>query len=110
MAVPETIQQAVIGHILEITVKKTSATGAVSVRDISGGTTLEILAKPPSGTAKTLTAALTTDGTDGKLDFTTVSGTIDESGIWEIQGKITEGASPITYTSIGKLKVIANLA
>ena len=110
MAVPETIQEGVIGHILEVTVKKTSAAGVISVRDISGGTTLQILADPPVGSVKTFTAAFTTDGTDGKLDYTTVSGDIDESGMWDIQAKVTEGASPITHTSVGELRVIANLA
>ena len=110
MAVLETIQEAAIGHLIEITVKKTSSTGALSVRDISGQTALAIYAKPPVGAAKTFTASLTTDGTDGKLDYTTVSGDIDESGMWDIQAKVTEGASPITHTSVGELRVIANLA
>ena len=106
----EEVQFDAIGHIIEITAKKRDADRTLSVRDISGQTALSILAEPPSGTVKTFTAALTTDGTDGKFQYATVSGDLDESAIWKIQGKVTEGSSPIQSTAIGKLLVKDNLA
>ncbi len=105
----EEVQYDAIGHILEVTAKKRDADGTLSVRDISGQTALAIYGEPPSGTVKTFTGSLTTDGTDGKFQYATVSGDLDESGIWKFQGKVTEGSSPIQSSGIGKLLVKDNL-
>ncbi len=107
----EEVQINSLGHIIEITVQKTDAAGTRSVRDISGQTALKIFALPPVGSVKTFTAALTSDGTDGKMRYTTANtADLDESGKWKIQGNITEGATPIYDTAIGEIRVIDNLA
>ncbi len=104
------VQLGAVGHIIELTVKKKAEDGTISVRDISGQTALSIYAEPKIASAKTFTAALTTDGTDGKMQYTTTaSSDLDESGEWKIQGLVTEGASPITKTAITKILVKDNL-
>ena len=54
--------------------------------DISGASTMTIKLQAPSGTVTTHTAALYTDGTDGKFYFTTSTATLDETGEWLGQG------------------------
>ena len=107
----EEVQINSLGHVIEITVETTDAAGTRGARDISSQTALKIFADPPVGSVKTFTAALTTDGTDGKMQYiTAATGDLDESGVWKIQGNITEGATPIYDTAIGKIRVIDNLA
>ena len=108
----EEVQINAVGYIVEVTVQTRAADGTRSARDISGQTLLQIFAKAPvSRTVQTWTAALTTDGTDGKLQYTTTATSdLNESGVWKIQGNVTEGASPIFDTEIGDLRVIDNLA
>lgn len=79
----EEIHQEDIGTILETTIKNDNAPV-----DISIATTREILLKKPSGALLTRTGILVTDGTDGKMKYTTISGDLDEVGVWQIQGHI----------------------
>ena len=110
MADIEQVQLGVIGHTLEIEVQRMDADGNLAARDISGQTALAIIATPPIGSKKTFTASLTNTGSDGKLDYVTAaSSDLDESGLWKLQGHITEGGSPITKTEVGFLRVIDNL-
>jgi hypothetical protein len=93
-----------IGVVFQATIKDDGV-----VRNISGASTIEFLLDPPSGGLKTLTGSLTTDGTDGKCEYTTVSGDLDETGTWEVQVKITEGSTPIFHASIDEIVVKRNL-
>ncbi len=56
--------------------------------DISAATTTEILLRRPRGGTKREAATFTTDGTDGKVEFTTDATTLDTVGIWEVQARI----------------------
>jgi hypothetical protein len=56
--------------------------------DISAATTTEIVFKSPDGTVTAQDASFVTDGTDGKLTYTTSSGDIDKEGLWLLQGHI----------------------
>ena len=67
----------------KIVVTVTDDTG--TVEDISSATTRSILLTDPSGTETTKSASFTTDGTDGKIEYTTVNGDINASGTWELQ-------------------------
>jgi hypothetical protein len=78
------------------------------VLDISAATDMMLYFKPPSGTVKEETAALYTDGTDGKLVYTTVADWLDEIGIWEVQAGFALG-SWSGRTSVGSFPVFANL-
>lgn len=72
-----------IGTIFELTVKDGNVT-----LDISTAIAIEIIFKKPSGTVVTQTAAFQTDGTDGIMQYTTISGDLDETGGWKIQGRV----------------------
>lgn len=56
--------------------------------DISGATTKQLIFKKPSGDKLTKSASFYTDGTDGILTYTTVSGDLDEIGTWKLQGYV----------------------
>ncbi len=101
----EEVHQEDIGTIIEVTVKN----GSVVV-DISAATTLSIfLKKPVSATVLTKTGVLTTDGTDGKMQYTTISGDLDEEGVWQIQGYVVTAAGE-WRTNIKDMSVFSNLA
>lgn len=59
-----------------------------TVIDISDATTTEIIFKKPTGDTVTKLASFYTDGTDGIIKYTAVSGDIDTVGSWKIQSHI----------------------
>ncbi len=82
------VQVGDTGTEIELTVRDEGV-----VVNLSGATTLEIiLTAPITGTEKTLTAELVTDGTDGKLRAYTEADTIDEEGSWYAQAHIVSAA------------------
>lgn len=85
MSADKEIRLGDVGTQFIVTVK--SANG--SIVDISGFTTYEIFFKKPNGESETKTAALYTDGTDGKITYTTVDGDIDVAGLWRMQARLS---------------------
>jgi len=75
------IHRGDIGTAFVVTVKQGS-----NVIDISGATTAQILFEKPDGSVLTKTASLTTDGTDGKMQYASQSGDLSVSGSWRLQG------------------------
>lgn len=73
-----------IGTVIEMTVTNQDD----AVVDLSTATTKQIILKKPDGTKLTKTASFVTDGTDGKLSYTTASGDIDQSGPWQLQAYV----------------------
>ena len=92
-----------IGTVFELTVKE----GALVVDD-SGATTKQIYFKKPDGTVVTKTAAFSSDGTDGKLKYTTVTGDLTPTGSWEIQCHLIFSTGE-WKTDIGTFTVHPNL-
>ena len=83
-----------------------------SVVDISGtgsdAANKRIIFKKPSGSTVDQAASFNSDGTDGKLYYTTVSDDLDEDGIWKMQAKVIISAQ--TFRSdIHTFKVHRNL-
>ncbi len=76
--------------------------------DISGATTKQIKLKKPDGTVLTKAAVFSTDGTDGKMFYQTISGDIDETGEWLIQGYVVLGTGTWN-TSVHAFRVFENL-
>ena len=74
-----------IGTVLEVTLQ--DETGAAL--DVSDATVMQIVLQKPDKTTVTKTAVHTTDGTNGKIQYVTVSGDIDQAKTWKIQGKVT---------------------
>jgi hypothetical protein len=76
--------------------------------DISTATTKQIYFKKPNGATLTKTATFTTDGTDGKIEYTTVADDIDVAGTWQIQGRLVFGSNEFA-TAIGSFTAEARL-
>jgi len=92
-----------IGTVLRVTVKD----GDDAV-DVSTATTKTIILEDPSGNNSDKAATFTTDGTDGKIQYTTVSGDLDERGNWSIQAKVVM-PSGTWYSDIYTFEVHGNL-
>lgn len=99
----EEIHVGDIGTILEATIKNIN-----TVVDISTATTKSILLQKPSGAVLTKAGNFTTDGTDGKLDYTTISGDLDESGVWQIQSHVINAVGD-WHSDIKSFSVFPNL-
>jgi len=92
-----------VGTVFVVTVK--DDTTAV---DISAATTKQIIFMAPDGGKLTKAATFTTNGTDGKMQWTTVANDLDEPGTWKIQGKVVLTAGT-WYTDISTFVVEGNL-
>jgi hypothetical protein len=73
-----------VGTVFERTIHDQSNV----VVDISGATTKQLIFVKPNGAKLTKTAGFTTDGKDGKLRYSTVSGDLNLSGTWSVQAHI----------------------
>lgn len=63
-----------------------------AVVDVSLASTKQLWFKKPDTTVTKKTASFTTNGTDGKLQYTTIAGDLDNAGVWEIQGYVVLAA------------------
>lgn len=82
--------------------------------DISTATGLTIYLRPPTGDVVTKTGTLTSSGTDGKFQYTTVAADLPLArkelvGPWSAQGQYTLG-SAVHHTSIIQFTVEDSLA
>ena len=92
-----------IGTRFEVTIKDDGV-----VVDISSATTKEIIFKKPDGNTLTKNADFVNDGTDGKIDYSTVSGDLNLVGIWNIQAKVVLAGG--TWSSeVQEFQVFENL-
>ena len=75
------------GTLIELTI--TDAAGAVI--DISSATLKEFIIQRPDGTNLTpnKSTAFVTDGTDGKIEYTTLAADLDVTGTWKVQAHLT---------------------
>lgn len=98
-----------IGTIFRVTITECIA-GVDTPVDVSGASSLQFtFLKPDHTTALTKTAVNTTDGTDGKIQYTTISGDLDVAGIWQLQAKVVLGGSEF-FSSIAPFEVKSRLA
>lgn len=89
----------------------TAANNGVPVAlDISGATDLLVcLLFPDAILSQNFDASFLTDGTDGKIAYTTVYNTdLSQIGLFQIQGKATLGGAPI-LTAVGYFQVAPNV-
>ena len=108
MAILEDVHLGDIGTAFTVTITDKQANGTTIVADISSATLKQLVFKKPNGNKLTKTAAFVTDGTDGKITYTTISGDIDIIGTWKLQGIITIGSN-IFNSEIKSFKVNRNL-
>lgn len=92
-----------IGTQLVMTVKDDDV-----VVDISSATDLEIFIKKPNGISYEKTGVFYTDGTDGKMYYTSVTGDFNAAGNYKLQGRVSLPGGTY-YTSINDFKVHCNL-
>lgn len=95
-----------IGTILRLTIRDQDKAAI----DVSGATTKQIiLRKTDQSTTLTKTASNFSDGTDGIIQYTTVSGDLTPAGPWKIQGRIVLSGGADFRTEIKDFDVIGNL-
>jgi hypothetical protein len=78
------------------------------VVDLSSNTGLTMYFRPVAGALLTRNAVLSTDGYDGKMQYTTVAGDLSVSGLWEIQGYIQFGSNS-WKTEVKQFQVYTNI-
>lgn len=105
MTVNEEIHVGDVGTVFEITVKEG---GVVPPGGISLATTKEFVFVKPSQAKVTKTAVFKTNGTDGKLVYSTITNDLDEAGVWALQAHVVEPGKD-HMTEITKFRVFANL-
>ena len=97
------IHKADAGYILITTIKSDG-----TLVDISSATVKTYRFEKPDGTTADVSAEFNTDGTDGKLKYTSLIGTFDQNSDWYIQGIITKDGK-VQYTEKKQFTVFRNL-
>lgn len=93
-----------IGTVFQVTIKDENE----DIVDISSATVKNLIFQKPDGSTITKSASFVTDGTDGLIKYTTVSGDIDSYGNWKLQAFIDLGDTEL-YSDITKFTVYKNL-
>ncbi len=94
-----------VGTAFRLTIVNTAGTAI----DVSTATTKYIYFQDPTGAKVQKTAAFTTNGSDGKIQYTTIAGDIDKVGTWQIQGYIETNIGKF-WTEKDSFKVYSTLA
>lgn len=79
-----------------------------NVVDISSATTKNFIFNKPGGSQLVKATSFTTDGTDGKIQYASASGDLDEIGMWSYQAYIVF-VSGSFYSNVDSFKVNRNL-
>jgi hypothetical protein len=97
------INEGDIGTVIELVVHDSDD----AVVDISGASTKQIKITNPSGTTSTKDGSFSTDGTDGKLRYTTVSGDLNQEGLWKARAYLVFAGGWAGHSSIASFLVHA---
>jgi hypothetical protein len=76
--------------------------------DLSSTTQKQLVFKKPSGTTLTKTAVFYTDGTDGKIQYTSQAGDLSELGEWKWQADIVNPVGS-WRSNIDQFRVYGNI-
>ena len=76
-----------IGAIIEVTVVEPDG----DAKDISSASTKQLKFTKPNGVVMTKDAAFSTDGSDGKIRYTTVEGDLTPYGLWSCRAYLVMG-------------------
>lgn len=79
------------------------------VLDLSSASVKQLIFLPPGQAAVTKVAELTTDGTDGKMQYVTEADFLDTAGLWQWQPYV-ELPGGAWHGDIAEFRVYANLA
>ena len=104
---PAPVQEDQQGLIVRMTIQQ----GGTAV-DVSDATTKQLIFRGPNETATTVTAAFSSDGSDGKIQYatTTSDSVLDNAGRWEVQGKVADGSTYTRFTSRELVECVGNLS
>lgn len=91
------------GTIFRITIQECISDVLTPV-DVSSQTAMSFIFKKPDASTLTVTPVYTTDGIDGRIQYITLTGDIDLSGVWCLQAEVTLPTG-IFRTSIIKFDV-----
>lgn len=69
-----------VGTVFRLTIYENGA-----AMDISAATVKQIKFQKPSGTVVAQSGTFTTDGTNGQLEYTSVTSDLNEKGAWKLQ-------------------------
>jgi hypothetical protein len=97
------VQVGTIGLMIELGVKE-----AYNYLNLSTASIKNIIIKKPSGMYLTVSGSYTTNGTDGKIYYTTREGDLSEAGVYKVQGQIAIGTFS-GYTTATQFTVVANI-
>lgn len=87
------IYTGAIGTILRATIVERDSDDVQQAQDISLASTKDFYLESPTGVLKgPLATSFTNDGSDGKIEYATQAGDIDEAGRWHIIAKLVIGA------------------
>jgi hypothetical protein len=73
-----------IGTVLRLTLQDQNGAPI----NLGPASTLQILLRSPAGVWATKTATLTNDGSDGKLQYATLSGDLSATGRWRYRARV----------------------
>lgn len=98
------VHTADIGTIFRATI--TDQDAAV---DISSASVRQLKFLKPSGVVLTKTAVLTGAGTDGQMQYVSIAGDLDESGLWSAQAYLEIGTGK-WHSDWFEFRVYANVS
>lgn len=84
------------GQPAEITFIDTDSTTGAAVDISAYSTTKQMLWTDPDGAVSTKTATFVTDGTDGKIQYTTEDGLLNAFGDWTVQGRVKSASATLS--------------
>ncbi len=93
-----------VGTIFRITIQECIADVLTPV-DVSSQTSMNFYFKKPDDSVITRAPAFTTNGVDGKLQYITVIGDMDQAGVWCLQAEVILASGGPWRTSIIKFDV-----
>lgn len=93
-----------VGTVLEVTVLDDG-----TPVDLSSVTTKDFIFRKPKGTKVTVSSSFSTDGTDGKLRYTTVADDLDTPGVWKLQAYLVFPSSGEWRSDLAQFTVHRNL-
>lgn len=76
--------------------------------DLTGASDIKFILEYPDRNSRTREASLFTDGTDGKVLYTTVESDLTQSGLYFVQVRYSL-ESEILFTEVGALQVFPNI-
>ena len=104
MTLQKTVAKDAIGVAFQYTIMENGAAINISSATIKRF----VFRKPVSDTDLTENATFYTDGKDGILQYTTISGDLNEAGLWTVQAYLSVGGFS-GYTDTGTFIVESNL-